>query len=63
MQVDVELAKQVAELPEDDAPLRRKLWLSIARHLVESQPGVGDQRQRIRQVRRAPVCPAPFPTL
>jgi len=49
IKVDVELAKQVAELPEDDAPLRRKLWLSIARHLVESQPGVGDQRQRIRQ--------------
>uniref|UniRef100_A0A7S1SRU6 Pep3/Vps18 RING C-terminal domain-containing protein n=1 Tax=Tetraselmis chuii TaxID=63592 RepID=A0A7S1SRU6_9CHLO len=49
IKVDVELAKQVAELPEDDAPLRRKLWLTIARHLVESHTEEGDQRHRIRQ--------------
>ena len=47
--MDVELAKEVAELPEDDAPLRRKLWLAIARHLVEAGEGSKDQGARIRQ--------------
>mmetsp|Transcript_23999 Transcript_23999/g.66689 ORF Transcript_23999/g.66689 Transcript_23999/m.66689 type:complete len:1007 (-) Transcript_23999:341-3361(-) len=46
---DVELAKKVAERPEDDAPLRRKLWLTIARNIVESKEGSTDQGNRIRQ--------------
>jgi hypothetical protein len=33
--VDLELAKAVANTPEDDDGLRRKLWLSIAKHVVQ----------------------------
>lgn len=33
--VDLELAKAVANSPEDDDQLRRKLWLSIAKHVVQ----------------------------
>ncbi|KAL5007275.1 hypothetical protein ScPMuIL_016081 [Solemya velum] len=39
--VDVELAKQQAEKPdEDDEELRKKLWLRIARHVVEEEEDV-----------------------
>ncbi|KAJ3010566.1 hypothetical protein HKX48_007329 [Thoreauomyces humboldtii] len=34
---DLELAQINAEKPEDDAPLRKKLWLKIARHVVEEK--------------------------
>lgn len=37
--VDLDLAKAVASSPEDDDALRRKLWLSIAKHVVQ----VGNQ--------------------
>jgi hypothetical protein len=33
--VDLDLAKAVASSPEDDDALRRKLWLSIAKHVVQ----------------------------
>jgi hypothetical protein len=33
--VDLGLAKAVANSPEDDDALRRKLWLSIAKHVVQ----------------------------
>jgi hypothetical protein len=33
--VDLQLAKAVANGPEDDDGLRRKLWLSIAKHVVQ----------------------------
>jgi hypothetical protein len=35
LDVDLELAKAVANTPEDDDGLRRKLWLSIAKHVVQ----------------------------
>ncbi|KAJ8378135.1 hypothetical protein AAFF_G00247730 [Aldrovandia affinis] len=35
LQVDVDLAKSCADLPEDDEELRKKLWLKIARHVIE----------------------------
>lgn len=35
LQVDVDLAKLCADLPEDDEELRKKLWLKIARHVVQ----------------------------
>ncbi|CAC5391949.1 VPS18 [Mytilus coruscus] len=39
--VDVELAKQQAEKPEDtDDELKKKLWLRIARHVVEKEKDV-----------------------
>uniref|UniRef100_A0A8C4Q9Y5 Vacuolar protein sorting-associated protein 18 homolog n=2 Tax=Eptatretus burgeri TaxID=7764 RepID=A0A8C4Q9Y5_EPTBU len=36
LQVDVELAKHNADRPEEDDELRRKLWLKIASHAVET---------------------------
>ncbi|XP_025087260.1 vacuolar protein sorting-associated protein 18 homolog [Pomacea canaliculata] len=39
--VDVELAKQQANKPaEDDLELRKKLWLRIARHVVEEEKDI-----------------------
>ncbi|KAK7098433.1 vacuolar protein sorting-associated protein 18 homolog isoform X3 [Littorina saxatilis] len=39
--VDVELAKQQANKPnEDDVELRKKLWLRIARHVVQDQKDI-----------------------
>lgn len=37
LQVDIELAKQQADKPDDDDELRKKLWLRIARHVVQKQ--------------------------
>lgn len=37
--VDLELAKAVANGPEDDDSLRRKLWLGIAKHVVQGGAG------------------------
>ncbi|KTG37321.1 hypothetical protein cypCar_00004914 [Cyprinus carpio] len=38
--VDVDLAKTCADLPEDDEELRKKLWLKIARHVVQEEKDV-----------------------
>ncbi|WIA14238.1 hypothetical protein OEZ85_002776 [Tetradesmus obliquus] len=54
--VDLGLAKAVANSPEDDDALRRKLWLSIAKHVVQGDAGDGssagadgpDQAARIK---------------
>lgn len=35
VQVDLELAKAEADKVEDDEPLRKKLWLRIAKHVIE----------------------------
>ncbi|XP_078602605.1 vacuolar protein sorting-associated protein 18 homolog isoform X2 [Branchiostoma floridae x Branchiostoma japonicum] len=40
LQVDVNLAKVNADLPEDDEELRKKLWLRIARHVVEEEKDI-----------------------
>ena len=41
LKVDVDLAKIQAEKPpEDDEVLRKKLWLRIARHVVEEERDV-----------------------
>lgn len=34
---DLELAKINADMPEDDVPLRKKLWLKIARYVVQEK--------------------------
>ena len=40
-EVDVDLAKiQAQKPPEDDEVLRKKLWLRIARHVVEEEGDV-----------------------
>ncbi|MEW5309299.1 MAG: hypothetical protein WDW38_001194 [Sanguina aurantia] len=41
LDMDLELAKAVANAPEDDDPLRRKLWLEVARHVVQCNDGNG----------------------
>ncbi|XP_070564875.1 vacuolar protein sorting-associated protein 18 homolog isoform X2 [Ptychodera flava] len=40
LKVDVELAKSNANRPDDDDELRKKLWLRIARHVVEEEKDV-----------------------
>uniref|UniRef100_A0A4W3J9J1 Vacuolar protein sorting-associated protein 18 homolog n=1 Tax=Callorhinchus milii TaxID=7868 RepID=A0A4W3J9J1_CALMI len=40
LQVDVDLAKACADLPEEDEELRKKLWLTIARHVVQEEEDV-----------------------
>ncbi|KJA29290.1 hypothetical protein HYPSUDRAFT_32690 [Hypholoma sublateritium FD-334 SS-4] len=37
---DLELAKINADMPEDDAPLRKKLWLKIARYVVQDKQDI-----------------------
>jgi vacuolar protein sorting-associated protein 18 len=34
---DIDLAKINADMPEDDEPLRKKLWLKIARYVVQNK--------------------------
>lgn len=38
--MDVDLAKSCADLPEDDEEMRKKLWLKIARHVVQEEKDV-----------------------
>ncbi|KAK9409708.1 vacuolar protein sorting-associated protein 18 like [Crotalus adamanteus] len=40
LQVDVDMAKSCADLPEEDEELRKKLWLKIARHVVQEEKDV-----------------------
>ena len=37
---DIELAKINADKPDDDEALRKKLWLRIARHVVQERKGI-----------------------
>jgi vacuolar protein sorting-associated protein 18 len=37
---DLELAKANADMPEDDEPLRKKLWLKIARYVVQDKKDI-----------------------
>ncbi|XP_029454450.1 vacuolar protein sorting-associated protein 18 homolog [Rhinatrema bivittatum] len=46
LQVDVDLAKSCADLPEEDEELQKKLWLKIARHVVQEE----------KDVKKAMVC-------
>ena len=47
LHVDLELAKAVADRPEDDNILRKKLWLVIARHVIEQDKS--DKGENIRK--------------
>eukprot|EP00879_Flechtneria_rotunda_P019362 GHRR01020334.1.p1 GENE.GHRR01020334.1~~GHRR01020334.1.p1 ORF type:complete len:907 (+),score=281.55 GHRR01020334.1:278-2998(+) len=42
LDVDLGLAKAVANMPEDDDNLRRKLWLGIAKHVVQGGDDTAD---------------------
>lgn len=46
LKVDVDLAKSCADLPADDEELKKKLWLKIARHVVQEE----------KDVKKAMVC-------
>ncbi|KAE8587683.1 hypothetical protein XENTR_v10022066 [Xenopus tropicalis] len=46
LMVDVDLAKSCADLPVDDEELQKKLWLKIARHVVQEE----------KDVKKAMVC-------
>lgn len=48
LQVDVELAMVVANRPQDEPALQRKLWLSIAKHMIAQQPKPGAGSQAVR---------------
>jgi hypothetical protein len=37
---DLELAKINADKPEEDEPLRKKLWLKIARYVVQDKKDI-----------------------
>ncbi|CAM8954413.1 unnamed protein product [Rhodiola kirilowii] len=47
LQVDTELAKAEADKVEDDEDIRKKLWLMIAKHVVEQEKGT--KRENIRK--------------
>ncbi|RWW21179.1 hypothetical protein GW17_00014676 [Ensete ventricosum] len=47
LQVDPELAMAEADKVEDDEDLRKKLWLMIAKHVIEQEKGV--KRENIRR--------------
>jgi len=40
LKVDIELAKINADKPDDDEALRKKLWLRIARHVVQERKDI-----------------------
>ena len=46
-QVDPELAMAEADKVEDDEDLRKKLWLMVAKHVIEQEKGV--KRENIRK--------------
>lgn len=47
LQVDLELAMAEAEKVEDDQDLRKKLWLMVAKHVIEREKGA--KRENIRK--------------
>ncbi|XP_073312131.1 vacuolar sorting protein 18 isoform X1 [Primulina huaijiensis] len=47
LQVDVELAMAEADKVEDDEDLRKKLWLMVAKHVIEQEKGT--KRENIRK--------------
>ncbi|XP_067005382.2 vacuolar protein sorting-associated protein 18 homolog isoform X2 [Anabrus simplex] len=47
--VDVELAKQTANLPQDDPELRKKLWLKIAQHVVREKDDIQQAMQFLQE--------------
>lgn len=49
LKVDVELAKQNADKPDDDEELRKKLWLRIARHVVEEEKDIKKTMEFLQQ--------------
>jgi len=49
LKVDIELAKFHADKPEEDDTLRKKLWLRIARHVVEEEKDIKKAMELLTQ--------------
>lgn len=47
--VDVNLAKQTANLPSNDSDLRKKLWLKIAQHVVREKDDIQQAMQFLQE--------------
>lgn len=47
MFVDIELAKENADKSDDDEALRKKLWLRIAKHVVQERKGILKTKKNI----------------
>lgn len=53
---DLELAKINADMPEDDRQLRKKLWLKIARYIVQDKKDIKSYGVSLIEVERADMC-------
>jgi len=49
MKVDLQIAKENADKPEDDDALRKKLWLKIAKHLVVEHKNIKKAMELLSQ--------------
>jgi len=49
IQVDLDLAKATADVPENDLELRRKLWLKIAKHVVKEKNDIQQAMEFLQQ--------------
>lgn len=49
LKVDIKLAKENADKPEDDEALRKKLWLRIAKHVVEERKDIKEAMAFLQQ--------------
>lgn len=47
--VDIKLAKQTANLPQNDPDLRKKLWLKIAKHVVREKDDIQQAMQFLQE--------------
>ncbi|GFG37001.1 hypothetical protein Cfor_07076 [Coptotermes formosanus] len=47
--IDVKLAQQTANLPQNDPELRKKLWLKIAKHVVHEKDDIQQAMQFLQQ--------------
>jgi hypothetical protein len=46
---EIELASAVADRPEDNAPLRKKLWLAVAKKVISQSDGIKTAIQFLKQ--------------
>ncbi|CAL5381370.1 unnamed protein product [Camellia sinensis] len=63
LQVDPELAKVEADKVEDDEDLRKKLWLMVAKHVVEQEKGTKRENIRkaiafLKEIDGEAICPS-----
>lgn len=49
LQVDLELAKKVANVPEEDIQMKKKLWLKVAKHVVKEKNDIQQAMEFLQQ--------------